>query len=204
MMNNEEYKLLVKITTNLCGIFDGLADELGGFSPEEETYQAIIAVEEDLNVLLNSYEENTKEETDFEYHKNCVMLRNTEDSEIIVKTYKEDKTDTMMRDVSKIICFSDCDDTWEVIKIVYMGREIEYTGWQPGMVMSYEFTATGDEAWSGCFPQWDHQTYHWAKDVVQWDYVCSRCKEHSEYATKFCPNCGAKMSVPEGQERRDC
>ena len=27
-----------------------------------------------------------------------------------------------------------------------------------------------------------------------WDYVCSECKEYSEYKTRFCPNCGAKMS----------
>lgn len=41
--------------------------------------------------------------------------------------------------------------------------------------------------------------YIWEKDEVQYDYICYRCKEHSEYATRFCPNCGAKMIMKEEQ-----
>lgn len=89
-------------------------------------------------------------------YQNAFLLLDREDGEVIVKAYEEHEDNMMMRDVSKQICFSDCDDTYDVIKIVYMGREVEYTGWRPGMVMSYEYTETGDEAWSGCFPQWDH------------------------------------------------
>lgn len=44
-------------------------------------------------------------------------------------------------------------------------------------------------------PAWYY--YHWTKDPVQWDYVCSCCNEHSEYETKFCPNCGARMLIEE-------
>lgn len=33
----------------------------------------------------------------------------------------------------------------------------------------------------------------WVKDVVQYNYVCSACGKHSEYATDFCCNCGKKM-----------
>ena len=36
---------------------------------------------------------------------------------------------------------------------------------------------------------------NWMKDNVQWDYVCSACGKHSEYATDFCCNCGKKMIV---------
>ena len=39
----------------------------------------------------------------------------------------------------------------------------------------------------------------WTKDNIQWDYVCSACGKHSEYQTKFCPNCGAKMHIEEGK-----
>ena len=38
----------------------------------------------------------------------------------------------------------------------------------------------------------------WTKDNVHWDYVCSACGKHSEYATDFCCNCGKKMHVEEG------
>lgn len=47
-------------------------------------------------------------------------------------------------------------------------------------------------------PAW--YLYHWKDDPVEWDYVCSCCNEHSEYKTRFCPNCGAKMHI---EERRN-
>lgn len=89
-------------------------------------------------------------------YQNAYILLDREDGEIIVKAYEEYEDNMMMREVSKQICFSDCDDTYEVIKIVYHGREIEYDGWRPGMVMSYSYKTTGDFAWEESFPQWDH------------------------------------------------
>ena len=38
-----------------------------------------------------------------------------------------------------------------------------------------------------------HIEFEWIFDPHPYDYVCSCCKEHSEYKTKYCPNCGAKM-----------
>lgn len=89
-------------------------------------------------------------------YSNCYILRSREDGEIIVKSYDKEKSEVMMRDVSKQICFSDCDDIYDVIKIIYQGREVEYDGWRPRMVMTYFFKDTGNEAWSGVFEQWDH------------------------------------------------
>ena len=40
-------------------------------------------------------------------------------------------------------------------------------------------------------------SYAWEFDPHPYDYVCFHCKEHSEYKTKYCPNCGAKMIVEE-------
>ena len=92
----------------------------------------------------------------YAYYSNCYILRSREDGEIIVKSYDKEKSEVMMRDVSKQICFSDCDDTFEVIGIVYHGREVEYGGWRPGMLMQYFFTKTGDLAWEESFPQWNN------------------------------------------------
>ena len=89
-------------------------------------------------------------------YQNAYILLDREDGEIIVKAYEEYEDNMMMREVSKQICFSDCDDTYEIIKIVYHGREVEYDGWRPGMVMSYSYKVTGDFAWEESFPQWEH------------------------------------------------
>lgn len=89
-------------------------------------------------------------------YNNAYILRDREDGEIIVKAYEEHEDNIMMRDVSKQICFSDCDDTYEIIKIIYHGREVEYAGWRPCMEYKYYFTKTKDIAWKEFFPQWDH------------------------------------------------
>ena len=83
-------------------------------------------------------------------------LQDRYDGEVIVKCFESEEKDIMMREVSKHICFSDCDDTFVVTNIIYHGREIEYDGWRPGMVMSYSYKETGDLAWEEAFPHWDH------------------------------------------------
>ena len=40
----------------------------------------------------------------------------------------------------------------------------------------------------------------WTKDKCQWDYTCSKCGKHSEYVSDYCPNCGKKMKVEEGDK----
>lgn len=104
------------------------------------------------------YEERKIEEAAVEpkRYSNCVIYRDKEDGEVIVEAYPDDRADDMMRDVSKVICFSDCDDIVEVLHIVYNGREVEYVGWQPGMKYEYKFVATGDIAWCAWHPEWDH------------------------------------------------
>ena len=56
--------------------------------------------------------------------------------------------------VSKKICFDDLDDS-TVHKIYYKGKEVEYTGWQPGMKYEYK-DLDGNTVWVGYFPEWDH------------------------------------------------
>lgn len=123
------------------------ADDVAEYKAIMADYAAEKATEEILDKCLPD---------GYAYSSNCYILRSREDGEIIVKSYDKEKSEEMMRDVSKQICFSDCDDTYEVIKIVYHGREVEYDGWQPGMLMQYYFEVTGELAWEQSFPQWDH------------------------------------------------
>lgn len=41
----------------------------------------------------------------------------------------------------------------------------------------------------------------WTRDVVTYDYKCSKCGKHAEYVSDFCPNCGKKMKVEEGEDK---
>lgn len=37
------------------------------------------------------------------------------------------------------------------------------------------------------------QEAHWEFDDESYEYICTRCREHSEYSTPYCPQCGAKI-----------
>ena len=59
------------------------------------------------------------------------------------------------RTVANRIVFSDCSYD-EITEIVADGRPVEYVGWQPGMLVEFRDTETGEIVFSESFPQWDH------------------------------------------------
>ena len=135
----------------LCKIINCLSDTGCMLDEEEQEYIAI------LNRYSDQYEAEllaSKETTPYTSFSNCVILKNCEDDEITTKAYEDNQQ--MMRDVSSLICFSDCDDTFEVMTIIFNGREVEYVGWMPQMHYRYRYVDTGDVAWEQSFPQWDH------------------------------------------------
>lgn len=139
------------ITINrLCAMIN----RLGAFAEEDMA---------DYRKLVLAYEDRREQEIlaarDHEVYTsyaNCVVLRDKEDGEITIKAYDSEMAEVMMRDVSKVICFSDCDDTFWVVKIIFNGREVEYMGWMPQMRYCYRYVDTGDIAWSGVFENWEH------------------------------------------------
>ena len=148
MITKEQYKLLKKIGATLSGIFDCIFVD-----KDDELNEAVADVERNLGNLMDMFEEEIYSkpgpEVPYQSFKNCVIYRDLEDGEIFIKAYEDDRCYTMMRDVSHVICFSDCDPTVEVVKIIYKGREVEYCGWRPGMVMSYQYVETSDAStWS--------------------------------------------------------
>ena len=57
---------------------------------------------------------------------------------------------------SKLYCFDDIDDSYEVLQVVVEGRKVEYFGWQPGMLFEFTDAETNETVWSCAFPNWDH------------------------------------------------
>ena len=120
MTVKEQFELVTKISTELCGIFDSIYDE---FDEDSESLEAIVEVEKNLELLMVALEE------------------------------------TVYGDREHCHPEADC---------LISGK-----------------------------PRLD--IYEWRIDREQWDYGCSCCNEHSEYQTKFCPNCGAKMHIEEDE-----
>lgn len=142
-----------KTIKDLCKIIISLAVAGRMSEDEKKAYESII------DRYSDEYEKellDKQEEVPYASFSNCVILKNREDGEITVKTYEDDRADTMMRDISNLICFSDCDDTYEIVKIIYRGREVEYVGWMPLMTFRYRYVDTGDLAWENRYMQWNH------------------------------------------------
>lgn len=151
MTRQEQLDLLNKIRNSICGIFDCVADE---FDEDSEMYQSIADVEQDLDILAESLAEG-EIDTNINYYE-YVLGADWDDAagEVVHKVFTREQSEEMMRMVCKTLAFSDCTDE-RITKIVYRGCEIEYIGWQPGMV--YEFAdSNGVVQYSAAFPCWDH------------------------------------------------
>ena len=150
MTREEQLALLEKIRNTICGIFDGIADE---FDEDSEMYQSIADAEDDLETLAKSLEEGEYDES-VNYYEYLVYDFDEEQEVRVHKTYSPDEADKMLKDVSKTICFSDCSDE-RVTKIIYRGKAVTYSGWQPGMV--YEFVdGQGNVVYTAIHPEWEH------------------------------------------------
>jgi len=63
----------------------------------------------------------------------------------------------MLHYVSRIIAFNDCEtEDVDIVSIRANGRELQYCGWQPGMVYSYRDADTKEIVWTNDYPEWDH------------------------------------------------
>ena len=63
--------------------------------------------------------------------------------------------DTLLTEVSRSICFSDCVKI-HVLDIVADGKKLSFVGWRPDMEFAYKDITTGEIVWAECFPEWEH------------------------------------------------
>lgn len=142
---NDQRKLLDTAADALAGLFDVIYDEATECSWMLDTMKV---VESNLSKLRESM---CDEET-------YVRLRDRETGEISVRHFDEDEDglNALCTFVSKIYCFNDCDDTYEIEEIIYRNRAIRYMGWKPNMEFEFRYSDIDEVVWEGCFPDWDH------------------------------------------------
>ena len=54
--------------------------------------------------------------------------------------------------------------------------------------------------------RWELEEYQSSQFGVDQSFMCSKCHEWADdddHLTPYCPNCGARMDLPEGEEARD-
>ena len=144
MTLNEQRKMLDTARDAIMYLFDYIYPD---YERDEWVREQMDIVESNLCKLRESMAD---EET-------YITLRDRNDGEVQVRHF--DDTDEGLNEMltlaSKIYCFDDCDDTWEIMSIVYKNKDLHYTGWRPGMVFEYA-DDKGEVVWGGAFPHWDH------------------------------------------------
>lgn len=109
---------------------------------------------EDLHDVGNALEELQKMLV--EGSNTYIILVDRETKEKTKKYFVEGDVDAICFYASKMYCFSDYDDGYEIEKIIYAGHELHYLGWQPGMVFEFMDRETGEIVYCNQFEHWDH------------------------------------------------
>jgi hypothetical protein len=108
--------------------------------------KGLARIEEMLTLLKNSYlDEHT-----------YIKLRDRETGEKIYKYFEKGDIGSLCYAAAQYYAWSDCDDTYALEEIMYDGVELEYAGWQPGMLFEFFEPKSGKIVYSNEFPQWDH------------------------------------------------
>ena len=132
--------LISKLETEISALADYLF-------PDNDKYvnATFDRIEQTLHHLKQSYcDENT-----------YIKLVDRETGEVVMKYFEKGDVGALCYKASQFYAWADCDDTYRIEEIMCDGMELEYVGWQPGMLFEFE-SEDGGIVYSASFPEWDH------------------------------------------------
>lgn len=141
MTNKERIEYIHRIESEVSSIADYVYME-----GDAHLNRSLERVEEMLTLLKNSFLD------DHTY----IKLRDRETGEKIYKYFEKGDVNSLCYAAAKFYAFDDCDDTYAIERIMCDGVELEYAGWQPGMVFEFYEVESSKIVYSNAFPQWDH------------------------------------------------
>jgi hypothetical protein len=140
LTKHEQLDLIRRIENEVSSLGDYLYPD-----GDPSVIASLTMLEASLAVLKNSfYDENT-----------YIRLVDRETGEVVMKYFEKGDIGALCYKASQYYAWADCDDTYRIDKIMCDGRELEYVGWQPGMLFEFE-SKGGDVVYSAAFPEWDH------------------------------------------------
>ena len=131
-------------------LIETIRDEVGNLGdylyPDKDPYvnAAIDRIETALNLLKNGYNSPNI----------YITLRDRETGEIEKRFFRD--VNELCYAAAQFYAWRDCDDTYDIENIIWLGAEIEYVGWQEGMLFEFRDAQTRKIVYSNAFPQWDH------------------------------------------------
>ena len=141
LTKHEQLDLIRRIENMVSNLGDYLYPEKDPFANRQ-----IDTIENALSVLKQSfYDENT-----------YIKLRDNETGEFEYRYFEKGDVGALCYKASQMYAWSDCDDTYSIVEIMCDGRELEYVGWQPGMLFEYRDVESGEIVASAEHWEWNH------------------------------------------------
>ena len=84
-----------------------------------------------------------------------IKLVDRETGEVVMKYFEKGDVGALCYKAAQYYAWADCDDTYRIEEIMCDGRELEYVGWQPGMLFEFE-SEDGGIVYSANHMQWEH------------------------------------------------
>lgn len=137
----------------LCNLINCLEDN-GVLTPDES-----IAYRDIMSDYLSHKSKELQESQTLipDMRRSSIVYHEAGEEEESVIEFLGDEAEPgyVLHRASNMICFDDCTDI-RVDKIVVLGREVEYVGWQPGMLYEFRDVESGEIVFSRYYEQWDH------------------------------------------------
>ena len=141
LSKHDQLNLIRKIESMVGNIGDYLYEE-----KDAHVNRQIDCIENALDVLKQSfYGENT-----------CIVLIERETGGRTHRYFEKGDVGALCHTAAKFYAFDDLDDTYYIDSIWCDGKELEYMGWQPGMLFEFKDLVTGEIVYSVCHENWDH------------------------------------------------
>jgi hypothetical protein len=140
LTKHEQLELIRRIENMVSNLGDYLY-------PEKDAHanRQIDCIENALDVLKQSfYDENT-----------YIKYRDRDTGEIECRYFEQGDIGALCYKASQFYAWSDCDDTYEIVEIMYDGEALFYKGWQPNMLFEF-YDCNGTIVYSANHMQWDH------------------------------------------------
>ena len=142
MLSKEEQMKLIRTIEDEVG---SLGDYL---YPDKDAHvnASIARIETAISLLKNAYKDpNT-----------YIALKDKESGEIEKRYFEASDINGLCYKAAQFYAWRDCDDTYDIVEIMWAGHPVEYLGWQPDMLFEFRDIESGEILYSAYFPEWDH------------------------------------------------
>lgn len=139
----------IEVQKDLINRLDNEASSLADYLfPDGDKY--VINSLNRIEMLIKTLKESFLDKNTY------IKLVDRETGDVVMKYFEKGDVGALCYKASQYYAWADCDDTYRIDEIMCDGRELEYVGWQPGMLFEYRDVESGEIVASAEHWEWNH------------------------------------------------